>query len=266
MPELAEVETTRRDLSKYIIGEKILNINIYLDKLVFNKKDYFISETINQKVYDVKRRGKYLLLELKEKFIVIHFKMEGRFYLKNNNIKDKHDYAIFEFCNFSLHFNDPRLFGNMQIVYKNNIDNFFAVKKLGLEYYDNKLDSKYLKKCFENKKVIIKKALLDQKYITGIGNIYADEILFRSKINPKTLAKNISLDKLNEIINNTRIIFEESLLCKGTYPNIDGKRGTYEKELKVHTRKGKECYDCGSLIVKEQIGGRGTYYCPNCQK
>lgn len=266
MPELAEVETTRRDLSKYIIGEKILNTNIYLDKLVFNKKEYFITETINEKVYDVKRRGKYLLFELKEKFIVIHFKMEGRFYLKNEYIKEKHDYAIFEFDKFSLHFNDPRLFGNMQIIYKADINNFFKEKKLGLEYDDINLTAKYLKNCFKNKKIIIKKALLDQKYITGIGNIYADEILFRSKINPKNMAKNITYNKLKEIIENTKIIFEESLACKGTYPNIDGKRGTYEKYLKVHLRKDKACFVCDTKIIKEQIGGRGTYYCPKCQK
>lgn len=266
MPELAEVETTRRDLSKFIIGKTILNIDIYLDKLVFNKKEYFINETKDERIYDVKRRGKYLLFELKDKYIVIHFKMEGRFYLKENSIKEKHDYAIFQFDNFSLHFNDPRLFGNMQIVYKDKIEKFFKDKKLGLEYYDTNLTSKYLKDCFKNKKTIIKKTLLEQKYITGIGNIYADEILFRSKVNPKKLAKNISKDKLNEIIENTKIIFEESLQCKGTYPNIDGKRGTYEKHLKVHLRKGKSCYDCGSEILKEQIGGRGTYYCPKCQK
>lgn len=266
MPELAEVETTRRDLSKYIIGKKIINTYIYLDKLVFNKKDYFIKETNNQIIYDVKRRGKYLLFELEKKYIVIHFKMEGRFYLKEKYMKEKHDYAIFEFQNFYLHFNDPRLFGNMQIIYKNNITNFFADKKLGLEYYDTALTDNYLKECFKNKKIIIKKALLEQKYITGIGNIYADEILFRSKINPKKLAKSLSKQKLKEIIDNTKIIFEESLKCKGTYPNIDGKRGTYEKYLKVHLRKDMPCYECGTKIVKEQIGSRGTYYCPNCQK
>ncbi len=266
MPELAEVETTRRDLSKYIIGKKIINTNIYLDKLVFNKKEYFIEETKNEIILDVKRRGKYLLFELKDKYIVIHFKMEGRFYLKEKCIKEKHDYAIFEFDNFFLHFNDPRLFGNMQIVYKDRIDSFFIEKKLGLEYYDNNLTPNYLKNCFKNKKIIIKKALLDQKYITGIGNIYADEILFRTKISPKKLAKNIPKTKLKEIIENTKVIFEESLLCKGTYPNIDGKRGTYEQHLKVHMRKGMKCYECGTEIVKEQIGGRGTYYCIKCQK
>ncbi len=266
MPELAEVETTRRDLSKFIIGKKIINTNIYLDKLVFNKKDYFIEETEGQIIYGVKRRAKYLLFELKDKYIVIHFKMEGRFYLKEKCIKEKHDYAIFKFDNFSLHFNDPRLFGIMRIVYKDEIENFFMGKNLGLEYDDINLTSKYLKDSFKDKKVIIKKALLDQKYITGIGNIYADEILFRCKINPKKLARDVSKNKLNEIIANTKIIFEESLKCKGTYPNINGKRGTYEQYLKVHNRNGKECYNCGSIIVKEQIGGRGTYYCPKCQK
>ena len=108
--------------------------------------------------------------------------------------------------------------------------------------------------------------LLDQSFITGIGNIYADEILFASKINPRAYADKLSKNKLNNIIENTKLVFEKSLKYKGTYPNIDGKRGTFENHLMVHKRQGLPCYLCGSIIRKEKIGGRGTYYCPLCQK
>ncbi len=267
MPELVEVETTKRDLKNKILGRKIIKTEVYLDKIVYNKKNEFIKDTINKNIIDVKRRGKYLLFELEDSYIVIHFRMEGRFYLLNKDaLIDKHDYVIFYFDDFSLHYNDPRLFGKMQIVIKDEIDEFFLSKKMGLEYFDSNLTSKYLKDKFKTHNTYIKNMLLNQSFIAGIGNIYADEILFLSSINPKSYANKIPLNKLDEIIINTKKVFEESLKYKGTYPNIDGKRGTYEKHLKVHKRKNKKCFKCNNIIVKEKVGQRGTYYCPCCQK
>ena len=267
MPELVEVETTRRDLYKIIRNKQIKKVEVYLDKIVYNKKCEFISKLTNNTIIDVKRRGKWLLFELKDDYLIIHFRMEGRFYLLDKTIeKDKHDYVIFYFDKFSLHYNDPRLFGKMEIIKKDKLDDFFKSKKLGLEYNDPLLTSKYLKERFKTHHTDIKKMLLDQSYITGIGNIYADEILFESKINPKSYADKISKRKLNEIIENTKKVFEKALSYKGTYPNIDGKRGTFEEHLKVHLRKNMPCYTCGTLIKKEKVGSRGTYYCPFCQK
>ena len=193
--------------------------------------------------------------------------MEGRFYLLPLNEKrDKHDYVIFYFDDFSLHFNDPRLFGKLEVIKKDDLEKFFLDKKLGLEYTDSNLTPEYLKGKFKTHHTDIKKMLLDQSYVTGIGNIYADEILFASKINPKSYADRLTKPKLKEIIDNTKKVFEHSLKYKGTYPNIDGKRGTFEEHLMVHKRQGKKCYNCGSIIIKEKVGGRGTYYCPKCQK
>lgn len=267
MPELAEVETTRRDLKKTIIGKRIIKTKVYLDKIVYNDKDNFINKTEGEIIQDVKRRGKWLLLELERDFIVVHFRMEGRFYLKKlNDPKEKHDYVIFDFEDASLHYNDPRLFGKLQIISKDKIFDFFDEKKLGLEYFDENLTVKYLKYKLKTHHTGIKKILLDQSVITGIGNIYANEILFRSRIHPSNYADKLSKQKLQSIIDNTKIVFEESLKHKGTYPNIDGKRGTYEEHLLVHDRKGQKCFNCNSVIIKEQISGRGAYYCPNCQK
>ena len=267
MPELVEVETTRRDLEKIITGKIIKKTDVYLDKIVYYKTDEFIKETENQKVASVKRRGKWLLFELDTNYLIIHFRMEGRFYLKeSNSIRDKHDYVIFYFDDFALHYNDPRLFGKLEVIKKEEINKFFVDKKLGLEYNDEKLTSNYLKEKFKNKNIPIKTVLLDQRYITGIGNIYADEILFLSGINPYTKASLLNKNKLQKIIDNTCIVFEEALKHKGTYPNIDGTRGTHENYLKVHMRKGLLCINCRTNIIKEKIGGRGTYYCPKCQK
>lgn len=267
MPELAEVETTKRDLKKILIGKRICKVEVFLDKIVYNKKDEFIKNSEGQTVLDVKRRGKWLLFELDSNYIIIHFRMEGRFYLLPLNEKrDKHDYVIFYFDDFSLHFNDPRLFGKMEVIKKDDLEKFFLDKKLGLEYTDSNLTPEYLKEKFKTHHTDIKKMLLDQSYVTGIGNIYADEILFASKINPKSYADRLTKPKLKEIIDNTKKVFEHSLKYKGTYPNIDGKRGTFEEHLMVHKRQGKKCYNCGSIIIKEKVGGRGTYYCPKCQK
>ena len=267
MPELAEVETTKRDLKKILIGKRICKVEVFLDKIVYNKKDEFIKSLEGQTVLDVKRRGKWLLFELDSNYIIIHFRMEGRFYLLPLNEKrDKHDYVIFYFDDFSLHFNDPRLFGKMEVIKKDDLEKFFLDKKLGLEYTDSNLTPEYLKGKFKTHHTDIKKMLLDQSFVTGIGNIYADEILFASKINPKSYADRLTKLKLKEIIDNTKKVFEHSLKYKGTYPNIDGKRGTFEEHLMVHKRQGKKCYNCGSIIIKEKVGGRGTYYCPKCQK
>lgn len=267
MPELAEVETTKRDLKKILIGKRICKVEVFLDKIVYDKKDEFIKSSEGQTVLDVKRRGKWLLFELDSNYIIIRFRMEGRFYLLPLNEKrDKHDYVIFYFDDFSLHFNDPRLFGKMEVIKKDDLEKFFLDKKLGLEYTDSNLTPEYLKGKFKTHHTDIKKMLLDQSYVTGIGNIYADEILFASKINPKSYADRLTKPKLKEIIDNTKKVFEHSLKYKGTYPNIDGKRGTFEEHLMVHKRQGKKCYNCGSIIIKEKVGGRGTYYCPKCQK
>lgn len=267
MPELAEVETTKRDLKKILIGKRICKVEVFLDKIVYNKKDEFIKNSEGQTVLNVKRRGKWLLFELDSNYIIIHFRMEGRFYLLPLNEKrDKHDYVIFYFDDFSLHFNDPRLFGKMEVIKKDDLEKFFLDKKLGLEYTDSNLTPEYLKEKFKTHHTDIKKMLLDQSYVTGIGNIYADEILFASKINPKSYADKLTKPKLKEIIDNTKKVFEHSLKYKGTYPNIDGKRGTFEEHLMVHKRQGEKCYNCGSIIIKEKVGGRGTYYCPKCQK
>ena len=267
MPELAEVETTKRDLKKILIGKRICKVEVFLDKIVYNKKDEFINISEGQTILNVKRRGKWLLFELDSNYIIIHFRMEGRFYLLPLNEKrDKHDYVIFYFDDFSLHFNDPRLFGKMEVIKKDDLEKFFLDKKLGLEYTDSNLTPEYLKEKFKTHHTDIKKMLLDQSYVTGIGNIYADEILFASKINPKSYADRLTKPKLKEIIDNTKKVFEHSLKYKGTYPNIDGKRGTFEEHLMVHKRQGEKCYNCGSIIIKEKVGGRGTYYCPKCQK
>lgn len=215
----------------------------------------------------MKRRGKWLIFELDTNSVIIHFRMEGRFYLLDLDApKDKHDYLILYFDDFSLHYNDSRLFGKIEVLKKEDTLDFFVQKRLGLEYDDKNLTPSYLKEKFKTHHTDIKKMLLDQSCIAGIGNIYADEILFASKINPKSYADKISKVKLQKIIDNTKVVFERSLKYNGTLPDIYGKMGTFEEHLMVHKREGEKCYLCGDIVKKQKIAGRGTYYCPTCQK
>ena len=268
MPELAEVETTKRDLKKILIGKRICKVEVFLDKIVYNKKDEFIKSSEGQTVLDVKRRGKWLLFELDSNYIIIHFRMEGRFYLLPLNEKrDKHDYVIFYFDDFSLHFNDPRLFGKLEVIKKDDLEKFFLDKKLGLEYTDSNLTPEYLKRKFKTHHTDIKKMLLDQSYVTGIGNIYADEILFLCKINPLRKCNTITEKEAANIIKFTRKVLEKAIKMGGTtirtYSSVDG---VFQQELLVHGKDNGICPECHSKIQKIRVGGRGTYYCEKCQK
>lgn len=267
MPELPEVETVKRVLKKEVLNKKILSASIYWDNIIaYPKVKEFERKIKNQTILNIDRYGKWLMFELNDYYLLSHLRMEGKYFIRNtNDPKEKHHHVLFHFSDGTdLRYADTRKFGKMYLLNKDEVFKVKPLKDLGLEPWDKRLTKDYLKKHFHKKP--IKTELLDQSIIVGIGNIYADEILFRSKINPNKTASKLSIKKLKEIIDNTRFVFEEALLYKGTYPNIDGKRGTYELHLKVHMRENKKCYVCGSIIKKIKVGSRGTYYCQKCQK
>ena len=269
MPELPEVETVKESLKLRLNKKKITKARVFWDNIIaYPNKDEFIKEITEQTINDVKRRGKFIIFDLDDFYLLSHLRMEGKYFFKTKNDEiNKHEHVIFDLDDGTeLRYMDTRKFGKMYLIKKDEIDKKGPLIELGLEPWDDKLNSKYLLEKYKNKKLPIKSVLLDQSVIVGIGNIYADEILFASKINPKSYADRLTKPKLKEIIDNTKKVFEHSLKYKGTYPNIDGKRGTFEEHLMVHKRQGKKCYNCGSIIIKEKVGGRGTYYCPKCQK
>lgn len=269
MPELPEVETVKESLKLRLNKKKITKARVFWDNIIaYPNKDEFIKEITEQTINDVKRRGKFIIFDLDDFYLLSHLRMEGKYFFKTENDEiNKHEHVIFDLDDGTeLRYMDTRKFGKMYLIKKDEIDKKGPLIELGLEPWDDKLNSKYLLEKYKNKKLPIKSVLLDQSVIVGIGNIYADEILFLSKINPKSYADKIPIKKLNEIIINTKKVFEESLKYKGTYPNIDGNRGTFEEHLLVHKRKGEKCFLCGNIITKEKVGGRGTYYCSKCQK
>ena len=151
-----------------------------------------------------------------------------------------------------------------------DFNNYEVIQELGLEPWDEKLNIKYLKDKYKNKRLPIKTVILDQSIITGIGNIYADEILFLSGINPLTKANKLKDKELENIIHNTKITLEKAISEGGTtirsYTSDEGVSGKFQNNLYVHQREKEKCLNCGSEIIKIKVGGRGTYYCPNCQK
>ncbi len=269
MPELPEVETVRRTLLKYVLNKKIIDVSIYWDNIIaFPSIDVFKEEIKYEKIGNILRRGKFLMFELDNYFLLSHLRMEGKYFIrKKGDIRNKHEHVIFLFDDDTeLRYHDTRKFGKMYLIKKEDVYKEGPLVKLGLEPFDSNLDIQYLKNKFKSKP--IKSELLDQSIIAGIGNIYADEILFLSNINPYVLATDLSLKNYDDIIKNTKDIFNKAILKGGTtvrsYSSLNGIHGLFQNELLVHTKK--VCKVCGSNIIKGVISGRSSYYCPKCQK
>ena len=272
MPELPEVETVRKTLKNKIINEKILDVKVnYPNIIEYPNVLEFIKLLKNQTIKDIKRRGKWLIFELDNYCLLSHLRMEGKFNLKNfNDEVNKHEHIIFKFKDSELRYQDTRKFGRMHLLKKDELLKRKPLNELGLEPFDKNLTSSYLKEKYLNKTLAIKTVLLDQSIITGIGNIYADEILFLSKINPLKKAKDLNELELNEIIKNTKTILNQAINDGGTtirsYTSSEGIHGKFQQHLLVHTKENEPCINCQNKIVRIKVNQRSTYYCPNCQK
>lgn len=272
MPELPEVETVKESLKERIKDRRIINANIYYDNIIaYPSKDEFIKKIANQKINDMKRRGKFLIFDLDDYYLLSHLRMEGKYFFKTKNDKlEKHEHVTFDLDNGEeLRYRDTRKFGKMYLIRKEDIQNIGPLKDLGLEPWDDNLNSDYLIDKFKKKKLPIKSVLLDQSIIVGIGNIYADEILFLCKINPLKKACDITKKEADNIIFNTKEVLEKAIEMGGTtirtYSSVDGVHGLFQQELMVHGLDKGSCPLCQSKIEKIRVGGRGTYYCPKCQ-
>ncbi len=273
MPELPEVETVKEALKRKVLNKQIKDVKIYYSKIVeYPTKEEFIKKLIGETIVDIKRRGKWLIFELNDYYLLSHLRMEGKYnYKKADDELNKHEHIEFIFNdNMSLRYQDTRKFGRMYLYNKEEAFNKAPLNELGLEPWDKKLTTNYLKEKYKTKKKEIKSILLDQSIITGIGNIYADEILFLSKINPYKKACDLKEKELNNIIENTKKVLESAIKDGGTtiksYTSEEGVHGRFQQKLFVHQRKDEKCHKCNSIIEKVVIGGRGTYFCPKCQK
>ena len=271
MPELPEVETVKETLKKLILNKKIIDVNINYPNIIEKpSKEEFIKKIKNQTILDIKRRGKWLLFELNDYYLLSHLRMEGKYYIKDKNDEvTPHQHIIFKLDDGKeLRYNDTRKFGRMYLLDKDKAFLEKPLNELGKEPWDKDLNIDYLKDKYKNKKLPIKTVLLDQSIIVGIGNIYVDEVLFLSKINPYKKTNELNDDELDNIILNTKKILEKAIEYGGTtiksYTSSEGVHGRFQNELLVHTKE--YCPNCNKKITKVRINGRGTYYCEDCQK
>lgn len=273
MPEKPEVITVVNNLKKEIIGKKIVDCNIYWDNIIaYPTTDEFKRKIINQKINAITTRGKFIVISLNDYSLLIHLRMEGKFFFRKKNdpiVKHEHVELIFD-DNVSFRYHDTRKFGKMYLVALEDTYKVKPLSELGLEYNDNNLTKEYLYSKIHNKNLPIKTVLLDQSIITGIGNIYDDEILFLSGINPSKKSSLITLDECDKIIKNTKEVLEKAISLGGTtiksFTSSEGVHGLFQNELLVHGKSGELCPKCKNIILKTRIGGRGTSYCKNCQK
>lgn len=273
MPELPEVETVKETLKLKLTGKKITRVHSRWDNIIaYPSKEEFIKKIANQCINDVKRRGKFLIFDLDDYYLLSHLRMEGKYFFKTKDDDiNKHEHVIFDLDDDEeLRYMDTRKFGKMYLIRKDDIDKIGPLVKLGLEPWDDNLTYQYLLDKYKKKKLPIKSVLLDQGIIVGIGNIYADEILFLSKINPLKKCNLITKEEANNIIKYTKEVLEAAIKKGGstirTYSSVDGVHGLFQNELLVHGKDNDNCPECGGKISKIRVGGRGTYFCPNCQR
>ncbi|MDE5553022.1 MAG: DNA-formamidopyrimidine glycosylase, partial [Malacoplasma sp.] len=216
--------------------------------------------------------GKYLVFHLTHKKVfVVHLRMEGKLFFDelNSPYDKKHTLIIITMGKYQLRYHDTRRFGTFTIYSEDNYLKSKEIGKLALDPLQEEFDWKYLKKNISNSSRAIKTLLLDQTNVAGIGNIYADEILFASCIHPQVLGNEITDEQFKKIALNARKILKLAVENKGTtistYFYKKQKMGEFQKFLKVHTKKGYPCQNCKAEIIKLKVNGRGTYICPKCQ-
>ncbi len=272
MPELAEVETVRNVLKKKILNKRIIDVKVLYTKMIDNDIDEFKNILIDNKFIDIKRIGKWLIFELNNYYLLSHLRMEGKYFIKNSSDSyEKHEHVIISFQdNTDLRYHDTRKFGRMKLVLKSELYNTLEIKKQGIEAISDKLTSDYLLEKFKGKYTPIKTSLLDQEIISGLGNIYADEVLFASGINPLRKTSSITKNECDKIISSSKEILLKAIEEGGTtiksYTSSLGVTGNYQNYLCVHKKEGTPCMKCNNIIKRIKVGGRSTYYCSNCQK
>lgn len=274
MPELPEVETIVQGLSKVIIGKEIMEIIIREEKIIaYPSSSDFRKQLINKKIIGIRRRGKYILIMIEDELtLVIHLRMTGKLFIKPSDLTfDKHSHIIFRLDNaIDLRFNNVRKFGRMYLVDDNSWERAGGLDKLGPEPLDDDFTLGDFHKMLRKRKSNIKGLLLNQSFLAGLGNIYVDEALFRAGILPFRRTDTLKNREIERLYKGIRNVLKMGIKYGGTsfrdYRNARGEKGSFQEKLLVYQREGKECPVCGEEIVKEKVAGRGTHFCPHCQK
>ncbi|MBS4215395.1 DNA-formamidopyrimidine glycosylase [Neobacillus rhizophilus] len=274
MPELPEVETVRRTLEKLVLQKTIEDVTVYWPKIIKNpaEAEQFIDALKGETFAAIGRRGKFLILYTENFALVSHLRMEGRYglYPKEEPF-DKHTHVIFHFTDGTeLRYRDVRKFGTMHLYKKGEEFTKPPLIQLGPEPFSEEFTKEYLAKMLKKTNRKIKTALLDQNLFVGLGNIYVDEALFRSGIHPERQAASLKKKEIEllhkEIVETLSEAVEKGGSTIRSYVNSQGEIGMFQLELYAYGRKGEPCKNCGTPLEKTTVGGRGTHYCPKCQR
>ena len=281
MPELPEVETVKRRLQEVVTGLKVVKLQSLHSKSFSGKLVDILQSTIT----DISRRDKLLRFHLDPGTnLLVHLKMTGQLIYVDDKIRrggghptadwikkmpGKHTRVIITFDNGGhLYFNDMRIFGWMRVMSDQAIAQEF--ERHGPDVIDDKFTAKYLAQRLSRRTIPIKQAIMINQIVGGIGNIYASEILFVAGIDPRQPAGELTFKELEKLVNVSKQIINESIKYRGTtydglYVDVAGLAGGYQNKLRVYGREGEVCPGCDGQVQKVKIGGRGTYFCPQCQ-
>lgn len=275
MPELPEVETTLRGISPHISGKKVADVVLRQTKLRWQVNPKLAEILTGQKVLNCTRRAKYLIVGFETGILLIHLGMSGSLRIFTGGdariaSPDKHDHADIVFDDGTvLRYHDPRKFGAI-LWYEGVAEHHPLLEKLGPEPLSDDFSADYLYQKLKTQKRAVKLALMDNAVVVGVGNIYANESLFKAGISPRRPADKVKKKECAVLAETVKAVLQRAIETGGStlhdFVNSDGKSGYFQQEYTVYGRHNEPCVNCGGLIFKETLGQRGTFYCPNCQK
>jgi formamidopyrimidine-DNA glycosylase len=266
MPELPEVETIRRELEKAVLGKKITEVIVHNPHVIKHpKKGAFVKGLKNARIKNILRRGKLLIFELSsERSLTIHLKMTGQLVYPGKALLSRVSFRLAD--GKILDFIDRRLLGELRLI--DDWQSFRFVKELGPEPFD--VTVAQFNQMLSFKKTKIKPLLMEQTFISGVGNLYAAEALFKAGIHPGRPANSLSNKEKERLLQEIKKTLNEAIKYKGSsvdqYVQLSGALGDYVKHHKVYDRENQACFKCRNPIKRISLGGRGTYFCPHCQK
>jgi formamidopyrimidine-DNA glycosylase len=271
VPELPEVETTRRGIERALKSRRVEALLIYDRRLRWPIEKNLPEQVAGQQVLTVGRRAKYLLLELERGTLIVHLGMSGSLRLRAAELpRLKHDhYALLFGSGQELRFHDPRRFGSLHYTREDPAEHRL-LRALAPEPFDAAFDADYFRRITRTRRVAIKQVLLNGRLVTGVGNIYASEALFRARINPRRAARRLSLRQCAQLVRAVRATLSAAIRAGGTslrdYVGTDGDPGEFRQKLYVYERAGRPCRVCRTPIRKIAQGQRSSYFCPHCQR
>ena len=271
MPELPEVETVRRGLAEHVVGNKFKEITVLHRRATSPKSIAALSSLKGARVTEVARRGKFLWFKLdRPEVLVGHLGMSGQFLIQPRNAPDERHLRVkINLGKHDLRFIDQRTFGWLGVdETRNGLPTY--VKDIAADPFDSQFNLDETIERFKKKKTEIKRALLDQGVMSGVGNIYADEALWRSKIHPESRTETMKVLRIKELIENATSVMSEALSVGGTsfddlYINVNGESGYFERSLAVYGQEGEGCPRCGREIRRIKFANRSSHFCPKCQ-